>query len=81
MNFLYIHTSLIYQSNYFCKSELNDKLKKYAQFMHVSDYEHLLENLRKQRKLAERIQDRTQLGLTKLAHIESYKREREKSSS
>jgi hypothetical protein len=47
----------------------------------VSDYEHLLENLRKQRKLAKRIQElqyyRTQLGLTKLAHIESYKRERE----
>ena len=63
------------------KSELNDKLKKYAQFLHVSDYEHLLENLRKQRKLAKRIQElqyyRTQLGLTKLAHIESYKRERE----
>ena len=62
-------------------SELNDKLKKYAQFLNVSDYEILLENFRKQRKLAKRIQElqyyRTELGLTKLSEIDMYKKEKE----
>ena len=47
--------------------------------MSVSDYETLLENLRKQRQLCKKIQElqlyRNKLGLTKLKEIEKYKEE------
>ena len=63
-------------------SELNEKLKKYAQFLNVTDYENLLENLRKQRQLFKRIQElqyyRSELGLTKIKEIEKYNREKER---
>jgi hypothetical protein len=59
-------------------SELNDKLKKFAQFMSVSDYETLLENLRRQRQLYARVDKlhyyRSELGMTSLAEIDEYVR-------
>lgn len=66
--------------NYFLNiSELNEKLKKYAQFMSVSDYEILLENLRKQRQLSEKIRELQyyrNLGLKKLEDIDKYNQEK-----
>jgi hypothetical protein len=65
---------------YFYKKrrELNDKLKKFAQFMSVSDYETLLENLRKQRQLYARIEKlrhyRSELGIRALGEIDEYVR-------
>lgn len=60
-------------------SEVNEKLKKYAQFMSVSEYETLLENLRKQRQICKKIQElktyRSQYGFTKLADIQALKDE------
>jgi hypothetical protein len=62
-------------------SEVNEKLKKYAQFMSVSDYETLIENLRKQRQICKKIQElhtyRSQYGLQKLADIEALKKEQQ----
>lgn len=58
---------------------LNEKLKKYAQFMPVSDYETLLENLRKQRQIYKKIQEletyRSGYGLQKLSEIDELKKE------
>ena len=57
-------------------TELNEKLKKYAQFMTVSEFETFLENLRKQRQICKKIQElqyyRTQMGMTSLKEIEKY---------
>jgi hypothetical protein len=61
--------------------ELNEKLKKFAQFLSVSDYESLLENLRKQHQLYGKIQKlhyyRSELGMTSTKEIEKYTKERQ----
>ena len=60
---------------------MNEKLKKYAQFMSVSDYETLIENMRKQRQLCKRIQElqvyRSHYGLTKLSDIEQLNKDKQ----
>lgn len=60
------------------KRELNDKMKKFVQFMAVSEYETLLCNLRRQRQLYNRIDRlrkcRTELGMRSLAEMDEYTR-------
>jgi hypothetical protein len=55
-------------------------MRKFAQFMSVSDYETLLENMRKQRTLFKRIKElayyRYHLGMTKFKEIEKYNNEK-----
>jgi hypothetical protein len=50
---------------------MNESFKKYAQFMSVSEYETLIENLRRQKQLCKRLQElhycRASCGLTKLS--------------
>ncbi len=62
-------------------SEVNEKLKKYAQFMSVSEYETLIENLRKQRHICKKIQElhtyRSHYGLQKIADVEALKKEQQ----
>lgn len=56
-------------------------MRKYAQFMSVSDYETLLENLRKQKQLSDRIKElqyyRSHLGITKFKDVEQYNKDKQ----
>ncbi|CAF0883827.1 unnamed protein product [Brachionus calyciflorus] len=59
-------------------TDLNDKFKKYAQLINVSEYESLIETLRKTRQLSERINELKNyrsLGITKLSDIDNYNRQ------
>jgi hypothetical protein len=62
-------------------AELNEKLKKYAQFLPVSEYETFIENLRKQRQICKKIQElnyyRSEMGMTTLKEIEMYTQEKQ----
>lgn len=61
---------------------MNEKLKKYAQFMSVAEYESLLDALRKQRQLMKRMQQleyyREKHGLSTFKQIDELNKEREK---
>ena len=65
-------------------AELNEKLKKYAQFLPVSEYETFIENLRKQRQICKKIQElnyyRSEMGMTTLKEIEMYTQEKQDSN-
>jgi hypothetical protein len=65
-------------------AELNEKLKKYAQFLPVSEYETFIENLRKQRQICKKIQElnyyRSEMGMTTLKEIEMYSQDKQDSN-